>query len=151
VVPPARASSVSDNLGKAGDALGVAPTSPFRPSGLTSGMPRVLPETDVASIREPCEARVPSDAREQIRVELEHERQAVNIGERRPPWRDDYGPEWSLLPVARLRYVASTRLRTLYLPPPRGPTGALPAARAVSPLEDLLSEIAEDPICVFRG
>jgi Protein of unknown function (DUF3024) len=74
----------------------------------------VLPETDVASIRELCEARVPSEAREHVRVELEQERQAVNIVECRPAWREDYGPEWSRLPVARLRDVGSERLWTLY-------------------------------------
>ena len=32
-------------------------------SGLTSGMPLVLPETDLVSIRVLCEARVPPEAR----------------------------------------------------------------------------------------
>jgi hypothetical protein len=77
-------------------------------------MPLVLPEADIATIRELCEARVPPDVREHVRVELERERQAVTIVERRPPWREDYGPEWSRLPIARLRYVASKRLWTLY-------------------------------------
>lgn len=40
-----------------------------------------------------CDARVPSEARDEVRVELERERQAINIVERRPPWRDDLGPD----------------------------------------------------------
>jgi hypothetical protein len=58
-------------------------------SGLSSTMRPVLPEADVARIRELCEARVPPETREHVRVELEQERQAVNIVERRPPWRED--------------------------------------------------------------
>jgi hypothetical protein len=53
----------------------------------------VLRETDVARISEMCDARVPSEARDEVRVELERERQAINIVERRPPWRDDLGPD----------------------------------------------------------
>lgn len=70
----------------------------------------VLPTTDLARIQELCDTRVPPEEREHVRVEVEQERQAVNIVERRPPWREDYGPEWSRLPIARLRCVASKRL-----------------------------------------
>jgi hypothetical protein len=63
----------------------------------------VLLERDVARIREMCDARLPAEACAEARVELERERQAINIVERRPPWRDDLGHEWSRLPVARLR------------------------------------------------
>jgi len=84
------------------------------PSPFSSTMRPVLAEADIAKIRDLCGARVPAELRERVRVELEEDRQAVNIVERRPPWRDDYGPEWSRLPVARLRYVASRRLWTLY-------------------------------------
>jgi hypothetical protein len=102
----------------------------------------VLPETDIATIRELCEARVPPDVREHVGVELERERQAVTIVERRPPWREDYGPEWSRLPIARLRYVASKRLWTLYYHrhtgrweryPLLGPSCASPTRSASSP------------------
>jgi hypothetical protein len=30
------------------------------------------------------------------------------------PWREDYGPEWTTLGIARLRYVAKTGEWTLY-------------------------------------
>ena len=111
----------------------------------------VLPEADVARIRELCEARVPPEAREHVRVELEQERQAVNIVERRPPWREDYGPEWSRLPIARMRYVASKRLWTLYYHRHTGRWERYPLLGPSRRLADLLSEIADDPICVFRG
>jgi hypothetical protein len=114
-------------------------------------MPVVLPPSDVARIQDLCEARVPPDAREHVRVELEHERQAVNIVERRPPWREDYGPEWSRLPIAQLRYVASKRLWTLYYHRHTGRWERYPLLGPSRRITDLLGEIAEDPICVFWG
>ena len=44
---------------------------------------------------------------------MEH-RNLVTIVERRPPWREDYGPDWTELGVARFRYTAKTGLWSLY-------------------------------------
>ncbi len=32
----------------------------------------------------------------------------------RPPWRDDFGPDWTRFPIARLHYTKSSGLWTLY-------------------------------------
>jgi hypothetical protein len=69
----------------------------------------------------------------------------------RPPWREDYGPEWSRLAIARLRYVASKRLWILYHHRHAGRWERYPLLGPSHRLADLLSEVAEDPICVFRG
>jgi hypothetical protein len=116
-------------------------------------MPSVLLGNDVAAIRDFCDARVPADTLDVVRVELERERerQAVNIVERRPPWREDFGPEWLRPPIARLRYVASTRLWTLYYHRHTGRWERYPLLGPTGRLADLLGEIAEDPICVFWG
>jgi hypothetical protein len=126
------------------------PTEPMlAASGRRSTMLLVLHETDVARIRELCEARVSPSARDEVRVELEQERQSVTIVERRPSWREDFGPEWSRLPVARLRYVASQRLWTLYYHRHTGRWERYPLLGPSPRLGDLLSELTEDPICVF--
>ena len=83
-------------------------------SGSSSAIRCVLPESDLAKIRKLREARVPPEAHGEVRIEVEQKRQAVNIVECRPPRREDFGPEWSRLPIARLRYVASQQLWTLY-------------------------------------
>jgi hypothetical protein len=114
-------------------------------------MPFLLPSSDVAEIQDLDERRVPPEAHEHVRIELEHERQAVNIVERRPPWREDYGPEWSRLPIARLRYVAPKRLWTLYYHRHTGRWEHYPLLGPSLHVTDLISEIAEDPICVFSG
>src|SRR6266511_5341653 len=62
------------------------------------------PETDVARVRRYCQRRVPPHARDQVRLETVVRGSAITIIERRAPWRDDFGPEWSRLKVAQLRY-----------------------------------------------
>lgn len=114
-------------------------------------MRRMLPEADVARIQELCDTRVPSEARDDVRVELERERQAVNIVECRPPWREDFGPEWSRMPIARLRYVASRGLWTLYYHRHTGRWERYPLLGPSRRLGDLLAEVTQDPICVFWG
>jgi len=54
------------------------------PAALLSTIAGVLPEADVARVRELCTGRVPGHARNQVRVELEQSRQAVTIVECRP-------------------------------------------------------------------
>jgi hypothetical protein len=126
----------------------------FRPeisSGCGPTMTFMLAATDLVRIRELCDARVPPEASDQVRVEIEQERQAVNIIECRPPWREDYGPEWSRLPIARLRYVATKSLWTLYYHRHTGRWERYPLLGPSRRLADLLNEGAEDPICLFWG
>ena len=67
-----------------------------------------LPDLDAIRVQRWCAARVPEHARHQVRVECQLAARHLTIIERRAPWRDDYGPEWSSFPIARLRYTQST-------------------------------------------
>jgi hypothetical protein len=111
----------------------------------------MLPETDVARICKLCTERVPDHARDHVRVELEQGRQAVTIVEYRPPWHEDYGPEWTRSPIARLRYVDTTRLWTLYYHRHTGRWERYPLLGPTRRIGELLDEIDRDPICIFRG
>jgi len=73
-----------------------------------------LPELDVARVQRWCAARVPEHARHQVRVECEVAPRHLTIVERRAPWREDFGPEWTAFPIARLRYTAADKSWTLY-------------------------------------
>jgi hypothetical protein len=99
---------------------------------------RVLPGLDVAAVRHYCEQRVPPHALHQIRSELVLTRGAATIVERRAPWREDYGPEWTSRGVARLRYTTKSGVWTLYWSDRNG--------RCV-----LLDEVDRDPTCIFWG
>ncbi len=85
---------------------------------------------------------------------FEESRQAVTIVECRPPWREDYGPEWTRMPIARLRYVESIRLWTLYYHRHTGTPVVGRATRCSARprrIDELLDEIDRDPICIFWG
>ena len=110
-----------------------------------------LPELDVARVRRWCADRIPERARHQVRLECEVAARHLTIVERRAPWREDFGPEWTHLPVARLRYTATTRTWTLYwrdrnlrfhLYEPLAPSARI---------EDLLGEIDRNPGGIFFG
>jgi len=110
-----------------------------------------VPDLDVARVQRWCAARVPEPARHQVRVECEVGARDLTIVERRPPWRDDTGPDWTSLPVARLRYAKTAKTWTLcwrdrhlrfHL------YNRLPPSAHVN---ELLTEIDRDPTHVFWG
>lgn len=111
----------------------------------------MLPEADVARVRELCATRVPDHARHQVRVELDEGRQALTVIECRPPWREDYGPEWTRSPIARLGYVGTTRLWTLYYRRHTGRWERYPLLTPTRLIGELIDEIDRDPICIFWG
>jgi hypothetical protein len=77
-----------------------------------------LPETDLARVRRWVTAqnkRIGGHIHE-MRVEMDVDAGAITILECRPPWREDFGPEWTRQEIARLRYTKSTRIWTLYWP-----------------------------------
>ena len=76
---------------------------------------------------------------------------APAIIERRAPWREDFGPEWTSFPIARLRYTAVGKSWTLYW---RDRNLRFQINDLLSPsrrVEDLLAEIDRDPTCIFWG
>lgn len=97
-----------------------------------------------------CEDRVPAHIRDKIRVEYEVRGNSVTIAERRPPWREDIGTEWSRLTVAQLRYEdgkwalywSDRNSRWHPYEEQFEPTPALSAA---------LVEIDDDPTAIFWG
>jgi len=104
-----------------------------------------LPELDVARVQRWCAARVPEHARHQVRVECEPAPRHLTIVERRAPWREDAGPEWTNFPIARLRYTAADKSWTLYW---RDRNLRFHIYDLLAPsrrVEDLLTEIDRDP------
>ena len=73
-----------------------------------------LPDLDVARVQRWCAARVPEHARHQVRLECQVAPRHLTIVERRAPWREDLGPEWTSCPIARLRYTTVDKSWTLY-------------------------------------
>lgn len=110
-----------------------------------------LPELDVARVRRWCAERVPEHARHQVSIECQVAPRHLTIVERRAPWREDRGPEWTSFPIARLRYTANNKTWTLYW---RDRNLRFHLYDLITPsnnVEDLLAEIDDDPICIFWG
>ena len=109
-----------------------------------------LPELDVARVRRWCAARVAEHARHQVRVECQVAPRHLTIVERRAPRREDFGPEWTSFPVARLRYAAD-KSWTLYWRDRNLRFHIYDLLAPSNQVEDLLTEIDRDPTGIFWG
>jgi hypothetical protein len=103
-----------------------------------------LPELDVARVQRWCAARVPEHARHQVRVECQVAPRHLTIVERRAPWREDAGPEWTSFPIADKSWTLYWRDHNLrfHLYDLRAPS---------TRVDDLLTEIDRDPTSIFWG
>jgi Protein of unknown function (DUF3024) len=103
------------------------------------------PDTDIARVRRYYQRCGPPHARSQVRLETVVRGSAITIMERRAPWRDDIGPEWSRLKVAQLRYDHGAW--TLYWADRNGRWLRYPDLAPSPRLDDLLARsIATRPV-----
>ena len=108
-----------------------------------------MPHADIARVRTLCANRVPPGATDQVRVECEVDPRAVTVVEWRPPWREEFGPEWMRLPVARISYVGTSRLWTLYYYRHTGRWQRYPLLGPTTRIDPLLNELELDPMCLL--
>ena len=110
-----------------------------------------LPELAVVRVRRWCRDRVPEHALHQVRIECDVAPRHLTVVERRAPWRQDIGPEWTRFPIARLRYSKATRLWSLYWRDRNLRFHEYDLARPSADSGDLLAEIDRDPTRIFWG
>ena len=110
-----------------------------------------LPDLDVVRVQRWCAARVPEHARHQVRLECQVAPRHLTIVERRAPWREDLGPEWTSTPIARLRYTTADMSWTLYWRDRNLRLHVYDRLPPSSRVEDLLAEISRDPTGIFWG
>ena len=110
-----------------------------------------IPEPDVARVQRWCAARVPEHARHQVRVECQVAPRHLTIIERRAPWREDLGPEWTSFPIARLRYTTTSKSWTLFWRDRHLRFHLYEQIKPSDSVEDLLAEIDRDPTFIFWG
>ena len=110
-----------------------------------------LPELDVARVQRWCAERVPEYARRQVRVECHVAARHLTVVERRAPWGEGLGPEWTSFPIARLRYSATDQRWTLYWRDRNLSFHLYDLLPPSNRVEDLLTEVDRDPTCIFRG
>ena len=94
---------------------------------------------------------MPEHVRDQLRVECDVAPRHLTVIETRPPWRADFGPEWTRFPIARLRYTKTTGMWELYW---RDRNLKFHRYDRLAPsllVDDLLAEIERDPTMIFWG
>ncbi len=106
---------------------------------------------DVVRVQRWCRGRVPEHVRDQVRVEVDVADRHLTIVECRPPWRADFGPEWTRRPIARMRYTKSARVWSLFWPDRNQRFHAYDLAAPTASLDDLLAEVDRDPTAIFWG
>jgi hypothetical protein len=114
----------------------------------------MIPELDLTRIRRWLAARnsdLPERAQGLIRYELDVTDRTVTILECRPPWRPDFGPEWTRFPVARLRYTKTRGEWSLYWRDRNLKFHGYDLAPPTPHVEDLIAEIERDPTSIFWG
>jgi hypothetical protein len=114
----------------------------------------MLPETDLARARRWIDARndrLPERARGQIAYELDVDPRSVTIVECRPPWREDFGPERTRFPIARLRYAKVRREWALYWRDRNLKFHLYDLVEPTPSIEELLVEVDRDPTSIFWG
>lgn len=107
-------------------------------------------ETAVAAVRRFCAERTPADDRDQLVVEAERRGSTIGIVERHAPWDPAYGPEWTVTPVAQLRFDPSRNRWSLHAR--RGDRWIRhPDTPIAADIADLLHELDADPYGLFWG
>lgn len=114
-------------------------------------MPPTAPEAALRAVELFCESRVPDEIRDQVRLECSRRGNAITIVERRPPWKEEYGPEWSSLKVARLRFDPDAEAWTLRWRDSGDRWHDYEGLRPAATVDPLLREINADPTGIFWG
>lgn len=112
-----------------------------------------LPETDIARVHRWVARRNEAIGKHisEMRVEMDVDGRAITIFDCRAPWREDSGPEWMRLEVARLRYTTKTGTWELYWRDRHSRFHRYEDLEPTPTVELLLAEIDADPTGIFWG
>lgn len=114
----------------------------------------VLPDTDVARIRRWVDSRndrLPERARGQIRYELDVADRHLTLYECRPPWRAEYGPDWTRFPIVRFHYTKARREWATYWRDRNSKFHRFDLLAPSRQIEALMAEVDADSTGIFWG
>jgi hypothetical protein len=112
-------------------------------------LPPAVRDQAVREVEQFCERKIPEDVRSKVRLEHTIRGNSITIVERRAPWSEHVGPEWTSLPVAQLRY--DDGLWTLHAADRNGRWFLYDDVRPAPGVGPLLTEIDDDPTGIFWG
>lgn len=110
-----------------------------------------VPDTALAAVRRYCEDKIPPQHRHELRVDCVVRGRSITLFECRPPWRPELGPEWSRMPVAQLRYDPEDHHWRLYCAHRNRRWHPYSRLAPTPRLDELLTEIEQDPTAIFWG
>ena len=96
-------------------------------------------------------AKVPTEVQDQVRLEVETAGNSITIWECRPPWRPEYGPEWTRKGIARFRYSPNEKSWTVYWMRSDLKFHRYTLVDPQAGIGPLLDEVARDPHACFWG
>ncbi|MGH2555838.1 MAG: DUF3024 domain-containing protein [Actinomycetota bacterium] len=114
-------------------------------------LPELVRRGAEAKVAAFCDQRVPAHAREEVRLEYPIRGGSITIVERRPPWRAEFGPDWTSLKIAQLRYDAAAKAWTLWWADRNERWDRYWDMDPTPDIDELLREIDEDPTGIFWG
>ena len=75
----------------------------------------------------------------------------LTVVECRAPWREDFGPEWTRFPIARLRSTQATKLWSLHWRDRNLRFHNYDLVPPTTDIDELLAELDRDTTGIFRG
>jgi hypothetical protein len=88
-------------------------------------------------------------AARQVRVDVDVTPRRLTIVETRPPWREDFGQEWTRFPIARLRYTKATGPWEIFWRDRNLEFHRYDLAEPSHHVADLLADVERDPTEIF--
>ena len=114
-------------------------------------IPELLRHSAVTKGEAFCRRRVPDRYHADVRLEVGVRGNAVTIVERRPPWCEGIGSEWSSRKIAQMRYDSATSAWTLYWADRNGRWLRYPDADPSRSVDALIEAIDRDRAGAFFG
>jgi Protein of unknown function (DUF3024) len=104
----------------------------------------------VAAVELFCEARIPEQYREDVRLECTRRGNTITILERRAPWTPDL-TDWTSLKVAQLRFDPASQQWSLFCRDSNERWWPYEEIQTSASVDGLLAEIDADPTGIFWG
>jgi hypothetical protein len=114
-------------------------------------LPSDVRETAIAAVQRYCEQRIPPAVRSEVQLEHSVRGNSITIVERRPPWSELVGPEWTSTRIAQLRYEASSGTWALYCADRNDRWWPYDFAEPSGHIDVLLRALDDDPSGIFWG
>jgi hypothetical protein len=114
-------------------------------------VPREALEPAIRHVEAFCANRVPDELGDEMRLEHTVRGSSITIIERRAPWSELIGPEWTSMKIAQLRYDESAGTWTLYAADRNERWHVYEFIEPASDVGPLLAEVADDPTGIFWG